>query len=228
METIIPKKQLYALPILGFTKISGVLFGHRNRLVQACQCAWGSADKRCHKSAWSGFALTRRASGRIARCESTPATSQCHLCPRGYCASVTWKTVSPAVGQTKPPRCKRRWHSQTPSPKAPTIDAVPQQQLQAVARPVAEHERGACARRLPQRLLDDGRQAVGVLAHLCPAGMSTGDTANQMCGGHGISPGIATAPPTTPPICPTAVQACGRPRAAGSRAWIPALGLVPE
>ena len=48
----------------------------------------------------------------------------------------------------------------------PNAVAVPQQQLQAVARPVAEHERGACARRMPQRLLDDSRQAVSALAHV--------------------------------------------------------------
>jgi len=199
-----------------------VLFGYRNRLVQACQCALGSADKRCHKSAWSGFALTRRASGRIARCESTPATSQCH------CASVTWKTVSPAVGQTKPPRCRRRWHSQTPSPKAPTVGAVPQQQLQAVARPVADTHRAHDTNAEP---------AHGGCPNACwtmadrpsvPLRMSMGDTANQMCGGHGISPGIATAPPTKPPIRPAAAQASGRPRAAAPKVRMPALGLVPE
>jgi len=65
-------------------------------------------------------------------------------------------------------------------------------------------------RRLPQRLLDDGRQYPCALV---PTGTSTGDTANKICGGLAISLGIATAPPALPPMCPAAAQASCRPRA---------------
>ena len=49
-----------------------------------------------------------------------------------------------------------------------------------------------------------------------------------MCGGHGISSGIAKATSTKPPIRPAAAQADGRPRAAAPKVRMPALGLVPE
>lgn len=70
-------------------KFPAVFLGAGTRLFRLANVPGGTADKRS---------------------QSTPATSQRHS------SGVTEKQLSVAFGQIKPPRCKRRWHSQTPLP----------------------------------------------------------------------------------------------------------------
>lgn len=105
-----------------------------------CQRASGTADKRC---------------------QSTPVTSHCH------CVALTKKHGSLVLGQTKLPRCRRRWHNQTPLPS----QSNSRRRLPALLRnTIADPAQGACPK--PCWAIADKPSM--------PRRMSTGDTANQI------------------------------------------------
>ena len=116
----------------------------------------------------------QRASGTAdRRCQSTPETSQCH------CASLTKKQGSVVLGQTKPPLCRRRWHSHTPLPS----QISNRKRFPALFRNTnAIPEHGACPR-ASWTIIDKPSM---------PRRMSTGITASQICAGSPIKSDPAT------------------------------------
>jgi hypothetical protein len=121
--------------------------------IQTCHWAFGIADKRC---------------------QSTPIINQRH------CSGVSEKHGSDSFGQMKPPRCKRRWHSQTPVPsQTSTLIRLPGRLRNMKASPAQGLCPNACWTTMESPSM--------------PRRMSTGWTASQMAGGWDIRPGIAGA-----------------------------------
>jgi hypothetical protein len=127
---------------------------------QTCQLGSGKRDKRC---------------------QSTPAASQSH------CARLRQTPASVIFGQTKPPRCNRRWHNQTPLPSHTSKrNRFPALFLNTNATP----EHGACPK-ASWTIIDKPS---------IPRRISTGATANQICNGSPIIKVPARPPTTNSPI----------------------------
>lgn len=132
---------------------------------QTCQLGSGKRDKRC---------------------QSTPAASQSH------CARLRQTPASVTFGQTKPPRCNRRWHNQTPLPSHTSKrNRFPALFLNTNAAP----EHGACPK-ASWTIIDKPS---------IPRRISTGDTASHMCSGSPIKPAPVATPITTAPIWSRAI-----------------------
>lgn len=155
------------------------------KILQTCQWACGSTDKRC---------------------QSTPATSHCH------CASLIEKQGSLTFGQTKQPRCRRRWQSQTPFPsQTKSRNLLPGRFLNTNTDPA----HGECPKDC-WTIIDSPSM---------PRRMSTGATASQIRSGAGISPDTLAARPAMKLTLMPVIPAGGLWR--GARRFDPSPSLQP-